>query len=140
MEADMVFAYIQMLITTNESFQQVTEFDIGVVTPYKNQVTEIKSRCDAAFLENITIGTAAVLQGQEKPVIIISTVSVGNVSEFAANYRRINVMLTRPRSLLVIIGHEKTLKKNDHWNSVIEYCEKNKAIIHGASPFEKNLN
>lgn len=83
----MVLEYIKVLLSTDKCKEQVAEYDIGVVTPYKMQVEEIQSRCEKEGLNNITIGTAAVLQGKEKPIIIISTVSVGNMSEFAANFR-----------------------------------------------------
>lgn len=85
-EADMVLNYIKVLLHTEKCRKKIMEQDIGVVTPYSRQVTEIDSRCVSEFL-NITIGTAAVLQGQEKQIIIISTVSVGSMSEFAENSR-----------------------------------------------------
>lgn len=89
------------------------------------------------YFNDITIGTAAVLQGQEKPVIIISTVSVGNVSEFAANFRRINVMITRAKSLLIIIGHGLTLQKDKNWKSIIQYCQENDSVAtHNRLPFK----
>lgn len=86
-EIDMVLKYVNVLLQTKKCKRTLTELDIGIVTPYKMQAEEIQERCKLAFLTEITVGTAAVLQGQEKPVIIISTVSMGNVSEFAANFR-----------------------------------------------------
>lgn len=83
----MVLEYIKEILATDKCRHQVMEYDIGVVTTYKKQADEIQVRCKKVFLNNITIGTAAVLQGQEKQIIIISTVSVGNVSEFTANFR-----------------------------------------------------
>lgn len=124
-----VIEYIEVLLATEKCKHQIHEKDIGVVTPYKMQATKIRARCGMNSWNNITIGTAAVLQGQEKQIIIISTVSVGNVSEFAANFRRINVMLTRAKSLLIIIGHGPTLQKNIHWKSVYEYCKSNESVI-----------
>ena len=54
-------------------------------------------------------GCGIFLAGQ---VIIISTVSSGILSDFAANLRRINVMLTRAKSLLIIIGNAETLQNS----------------------------
>lgn len=83
----MVLEYVDVLLQTEKCKHAVTELDIGIVTPYKMQADVIQERCRMAIKNDITIGTAAILQGQEKPIIIISTVSVGNVSEFAANFR-----------------------------------------------------
>lgn len=86
-EADLIVEYIKVLLRTKKCRQQVRESDIGVVTPYKNQAHVIQEKLFASGLGEITVGTAAVLQGKEKQIIIISTVSVGIVSEFAANFR-----------------------------------------------------
>lgn len=118
-----------MLLTTEKCRCEIKQHDIGIVTPYKLQAQEIKRRCDDESLNDITVGTAAILQGQEKQIIIISTVSVGSVSEFAANPRRINVMLTRAKSLLVIIGHGATLIKNKNWKSIYNHCELNGSVV-----------
>ncbi|XP_031626864.1 putative helicase mov-10-B.2 [Contarinia nasturtii] len=52
----------------------VMQTDIGVVSPYKLQCKEIMRACHHNNLRHITIGSAEIFQGQEKPVIIISTV------------------------------------------------------------------
>lgn len=47
-------------------------------------------------------------------------------------------MLTRAKSLLIIIGHAETLEENSRiWKELITHCRENKSIIYGASPFEK---
>lgn len=83
----MVVQYIKELLTAKHF---ISESDIGVVTPYKMQATKILEKyiqTSGAETTNITVGTAAILQGQERPVIIISTVSVGGISNFAADFR-----------------------------------------------------
>lgn len=37
-------------------------------------------------------------------------------------------MLTRAKSLLVLIGHEPTLKKNKLWSIIIDNCKKHRAL------------
>lgn len=87
----MVIQYIRVLLSTNACKKKILDSDIGIVTPYKKQATKILEKCDWTFLaNNLTIGTAAVLQGQEKPIIIISTVSVGQLSNFACDFRVIH--------------------------------------------------
>lgn len=62
------------------------------------QANEILNKCERTFQNNtnastndisndLTIGTAAILQGQEKQIIIISTVSAGYISDFAVDFR-----------------------------------------------------
>lgn len=94
MEADMVVKYIDVLLSTNYCKHKISDSDIGIVTPYKMQANKILEKCELAFPgKNFTIGTAAILQGQEKPVMIISTVSVGHITDFAANFRVIYYLL-----------------------------------------------
>lgn len=89
-EVDMVVKYINVLLTTNICRNEISDHDIGIVTPYKMQAKEISNKCEITFqnkTNNITIGTAAILQGQEKQIMIISTVSAGHLSDFAADVR-----------------------------------------------------
>lgn len=63
-----------MLIQTKFGKHKITPKDIGIITPFKQQQLDI-SRCLAAMkLEDITVGTVETFQGQERNVIILSTV------------------------------------------------------------------
>lgn len=59
--------------------------DIGVVTPYKLQCRKIKEMCNTYGFGDVTVGTAEVFQGQEKPVIIISTVRTAGKLGFVSS-------------------------------------------------------
>lgn len=84
----MVIEYIRVLLSTNACIHKIIDSDIGIVTPYKKQASKILESCERNFPgNNFTIGTAAILQGQEKPIMIISTVSVDHITDFAANFR-----------------------------------------------------
>lgn len=50
-----------------------------------------------------------------------------------------NVMLTRPHSLLVVIGHVPTMECEPNWRKMIEFCRAHKAIIDGEKPFTKSI-
>lgn len=52
----------------------ITAKDIGIVTPFKQQQMEIINRLAEIRLENITVGTVETFQGQERTIIILSTV------------------------------------------------------------------
>lgn len=77
-EVRIVLDYIQQLLkTTLKNGKTISQMDIGVVTPYKMQRRCIAQDCHRHNLNEITIGTAEVFQGQERPIIIVSTVRSG---------------------------------------------------------------
>lgn len=84
-----------------------TENDIGVITPYSLQVKDLRLLCEHQF-ENrsIKIGSVEEFQGQERNIIIISTVrskSKNMLNDekyglgFIKNSRRLNVAISRAR-------------------------------------------
>lgn len=96
------------------------EEDIGIITPYRQQVLKIKQTLENLDMPGIKVGSVEQFQGQEKEVIIVSTVrSTIKHNEFdrvhclgfLSNYRRFNVAITRAISLLVIIGNPHIICK-----------------------------
>lgn len=73
-EVHAVIDYIKELLSLELKGRKVTQADIGVVVPYKLQSKIIKRICCRINLNDITIGTAEVFQGQEKSVMIVTTV------------------------------------------------------------------
>lgn len=77
-EVDVVIKQIQDLFKlksiAGHTNVTVKEEDIGFVTPYRAQVKRIRDRCSQLGYKKITIGSAEIFQGKEKPVIIVSTV------------------------------------------------------------------
>lgn len=89
----------------------------------------IKETCNAMNWNNIQIGSVEIFQGQEKRIIIVSTVrSNTSTIGFLDNEKRLNVLLTRAKALLIIIGNPKTLSKDKYWSKVIQYCRNNSSI------------
>ncbi|KAK7308013.1 hypothetical protein VNO77_41569 [Canavalia gladiata] len=110
------------------------EEDIGIITPYRQQVLKIKQTLENLDMPNIKVGSVEQFQGQEKEVIIISTVrSTIKHNEFdrvhclgfLSNYRRFNVAMTRAISLLIIIGNPHIICKDDYWSQMLWYCVDN---------------
>lgn len=69
-EVNAVMDFVNMLL----DMDTITQSDIGIVSPYKLQCKIIKQQCEKSNWKQIVIGPAEVFQGQEKPIIIISTV------------------------------------------------------------------
>lgn len=93
--------------------------DIGIISPYDQQVSRLKSSLRDYHVE---IKSIDGFQGREKEVIIISLVrsnSKGNIG-FLSDYRRLNVALTRAKRKLIIIGNPSTLQSNPVYKSLIE--------------------
>lgn len=79
--------YIRKLLTTKHGQTLIAQSDIGVVTLYKLQTKIISRNCRRNNFNDITIGTAEVFQGQEKPVMIVSTVCSAGILGFVRDPR-----------------------------------------------------
>lgn len=87
-EVDVVIDYIKKLLVPGAiSGKPITQSDIGVVTPYKLQCKIISRECRKNDLNDVTIGTAEVFQGQERLVMIVSTVRTDGQLGFVKNPR-----------------------------------------------------
>lgn len=87
-EVDVVIDYIKKLLEPGTvSEKRITQLDIGVVTPYKLQCKFITRACRKNNFKDVTIGTAEVFQGQERPVMIVSTVRSDGQLGFVKNPR-----------------------------------------------------
>ncbi|MFW6205070.1 MAG: TM0106 family RecB-like putative nuclease [Actinomycetota bacterium] len=79
--------------------------DILVVAPYNVQVSHLLRRLDGSA----RVGTVDKFQGQQAPVVIVSltTSSAADAPrgvDFVANRNRLNVAVSRARSLAVVVG------------------------------------
>ena len=93
--------------------------DIGVISPYKNQVRLINKKT------NVDVKSVDGFQGGEKDIIIISLVR-SNVNKdigFLNDLRRLNVSLTRAKKKLIVIGNRETLESNKDYKEFLEFCE-----------------
>ncbi|GAA5849474.1 hypothetical protein JCM5353_006863 [Sporobolomyces roseus] len=105
-------------------------YRIGIVTPYKGQVGELKKvfrqRYGEEILSRISFNTVDGFQGQEKDIIILSCVRGGSADKgvgFLADTRRMNVALTRARSSIWILGDSNKLRSNQYWSNLVGDAE-----------------
>ena len=111
---------------------------VGVIVPYRNQITVIRQEIEKYHLEaldNISIDTVERYQGSQRDVIIYSfTVQKPYQLDFLTSSsfmdegkvidRKLNVALTRARKQLIIIGNAELLKTNSVFRSLLEHIEK----------------
>ena len=126
-EVKEVTNYVIQLLSRGISGRKVSPTDIGIVSSYKAQRTKLKY----AFkkFRGIEIGTAEYYQGREKMIIIITTVRSGNIIEFFEDARRLNVALTCAKCLIILVCNPVTLQEDEMWESFIDYCNRNNAIV-----------
>ncbi|XP_066277875.1 uncharacterized protein [Branchiostoma lanceolatum] len=120
----------EVQIVTNVTKQlleggDIREDDIGIVSPYKAQIEKIKE----GLKRNIAVRSVDGFQGQERDVIIFSAVRAneGGYVGFLSDPRRMNVLLTRARRGLIVVGAGETLEKgSDDWKKWIQWIRENK--------------
>lgn len=104
---------------------------IGVISPYRKQVQKIRTLLNKANIADVKVGSVEEFQGQERRVIIISTVRSSQEFlqldaqfklGFLKNPKRFNVAITRAQALLIVVGNPHVLCKDRHWNSFIQFC------------------
>lgn len=79
---------IEELLKTELSDNRILmESDIGVISPYRQQCNQLSERLRKKRLEKIAVGTAEIFQGQERLIIIISTVRSDGHLGFVADKR-----------------------------------------------------
>ena len=82
--------------------------------------------------DGIIIGSVERFQGNERKVIILSTVrSKGEGLGFLKDYQRFNVAITRAKELLLVIGDPQVLMKNENWRELIFHSRKLKSYFEG---------
>lgn len=107
---------------------------VGVIVPYRNQITTIRraiERLGIAPLNDITIDTVERYQGSQRDVIIYSFTATKNYQlDFLTDScfmedghlidRKLNVVLTRARVQLLLVGHRELLMQNSLFRKLME--------------------
>jgi hypothetical protein len=105
---------------------------IGVIAPYSAQVIQLRSMFPRIRHSDIKIASVDSFQGGERDYIVVSCVRAHPATHtigFLNDDARLNVLLTRARFGLVIIGHRATLEMNKNWNLLVKHFERNKALF-----------
>lgn len=108
-EADAVIEMVKALIDEGHKSS-----DIAVITPFRKQVRLLRSKAKDILNPDETplIDTVERLQGQDVDCIILTFASsdinyINEVRNFLFNRNRLNVMISRAKTQVVIFGSEK---------------------------------
>lgn len=97
---------------------------IGIIVPYRNQISAIRLRLQARGIEDVTIDTVERYQGSQRHTIIYGfTVQKPYQLDFLTSQsfvdedgtlvdRKLNVALTRSMERLFLVGHAPLLRRN----------------------------
>ncbi|XP_072237821.1 putative helicase mov-10-B.1 [Leuresthes tenuis] len=143
-EIEILVSYLTKLVETQgkKGLPKLSPKDIGIITPYRKQVEKIQKALKSVpalsrwtDLKELKVGSVEEFQGQERKIIMVSTVRSSssyfkmdrdyNIG-FLSNKKRFNVALTRAKSLLIVIGNPVILKTDPIWEKFISYCEEMK--------------
>lgn len=139
-EAETVINWVRKLLDRSVYGMEVSCGDIGIISPYNRQCEVIKEDLYNNGYEAISVGSAEVFQGQERRVIIISTVRTENGDlGFVGNSQRFNVMITRAISLLIIVGDQDALYSDANWKVLIDYCIKNDCLVRAGRKLHRRI-
>ncbi|XP_059186180.1 putative helicase mov-10-B.2 [Centropristis striata] len=139
-EIEVLIHYLTKLIETQgkKGLPKLAAKDIGIIAPYRKQVEKIQKALKSVSavkqlgdLKELKVGSVEEFQGQERKIIMVSTVRSSinylkmdkdfNIG-FLSNEKRFNVALTRARSLLIVVGNPVILNKDQTWKTFISYC------------------
>ncbi|XP_007897601.2 putative helicase MOV-10 [Callorhinchus milii] len=140
-EIEVVLLYLHKLLTSQgkKGIARISPREIGVISPYRKQVEKIRRAINGLDkqlksmkdIKELKVGSVEEFQGQERKVILISTVRSSSeylhVDQefclgFLKNPKRFNVALTRAKSLLIVVGNPRILNKDSNWNKFLSFC------------------
>eukprot|EP00727_Mastigamoeba_balamuthi_P008236 m51a1_g4033 hypothetical protein (977) ;mRNA; r:655181-658282 len=124
-EIDEVYRLLLSLVASG-----VPTSEIAVIAPYRKQVEKIKGLVHSQrhMLDGVHVGTVEFFQGSEHTVVIISCVRSNreNVAHdvkfrlgFMHSKKRLNVAISRAKSMLAIVGNAHLLCSDPTWSSMI---------------------
>jgi hypothetical protein len=119
--------------------------DVGIITPYQKQKQKLRRAIElahfpahAGLASDLMVGSVDEFQGQERKVIIISTVrSDPDLLEFdqhhnlgfLTNPKRFNVAITRAQAFLIVIGNPHVLVRDACWRELVTHAVRDNCYV-----------
>lgn len=131
LEVSRVVDYVKKLLDTRNP--KIKDSEIGVITPYRRQVEKLRIQLrKVRGADGIKIGSPEEFQGDERRVIVISTVraSADHLADdqffrlgFLRNPKRFNVAVTRAKALLIVVGCPDILSLDKQWGGLLRFIQ-----------------
>jgi len=122
-QVDLIHRFLPLLSAQKpetEPDPRLVGLQVTVLSPYTKQIQALRHKLPSS----ITCSTIDSFQGRESDIIVFSTVRCnveGDVG-FLDDHRRLNVMWTRARLALIIVGDRATMSTNPLWKRALEAC------------------
>jgi len=109
----------------------ISASDIGVLSLYRRQVSLLSDACSSTHVEVLTVDQA---QGRDKSCVIVSLVRCNddnNLGELIKDWRRLNVLLSRGKCKLLLVGSLPTLSNdpNSSFKPVLDLIKSNGWVV-----------
>lgn len=128
---------MQLYMRLTTDFKQDFAGKIGVITPYKSQLRELREQFSRQYgqeiLTAIEFNTTDAFQGRESEIIIFSCVRAhpDKGIGFLQDIRRMNVGLTRAKSSLWVLGNSQSLEKGEFWRKLLAHSRSSGSFFQG---------
>ncbi|CAN4110627.1 unnamed protein product [Withania somnifera] len=140
-EIEFVLAMYHKLVSRYPELKSSSR--LAIISPYRHQVKLLRQKFRETFgVESdkvVDINTVDGFQGREKDVAIFSCVRASKDKGigFVADYRRMNVGITRARSSVLVVGSASTLKRDARWQNLVESAEQRNALYKVSKPYNE---
>src|SRR4030095_10103306 len=100
-----------------------------------------KNTLDRAALKHLEIDTVDAFEGREKDIILVSLVRSNRRRDigFLRLMQRINVALSRARTMLIVVGDTSTLR-GSYFDRIVRYIRANGMLVPGPRLIGRLLN
>ena len=135
LEIDFVFLLLKRINYKLKKIYKEKEYKYAIITPYQAQVKKFKDEKyksnDFSYID-IAINTVDSFQGQERDIVLFSTVRSNNknnnginndVIGFLSDFRRMNVAISRAKFGCFIVGNSNKFKSDPYWEKLINFCK-----------------
>jgi superfamily I DNA and/or RNA helicase len=94
---------------TGKNDEEVLKLAVGIITPFSQQATLIRIELEKEGISNLTVGTVHSLQGDERLIVIFSSV-YGRKDQNASKFydigsNMLNVAVSRAKDAFIVFGH-----------------------------------
>lgn len=92
----------------NEELEHLNVEDLGIISPYREQVNEVTKRIS---IQNLVTDTVHKFQGREKDTIILTTAS-NIITQFMDDPNLLNVAVSRAKNRFILVTSDNIVKKH----------------------------